>query len=266
MKKFVVIFIGMLISMGFFSLAWAESTLDIVKKRGVLIAGVRYDNPPFGYMGKDGKVAGFDVDVSKYIADKLGVKLELREVTAKTRVPLLVNGSIDLLAASFGHTRERDEVVDFSIDYIPTMLRFMVKKGSGIKDYNDLEGRTLIELHGTPQGKEVKKYVKNLKLLVLQDYPQAIMALRQGKGDALFMDESIIIGLLKDNPDMEMVGSAPFEVPGLGLAMRENDSKWRDFINFSLQDMWEDGIYGTIYKKHFGRDPAAEFKMPRWKF
>lgn len=266
MKRLSFVFLGILVLIGFSHLSNAESTLEIVKKRGVLIAGVRYDNPPFGYIDKDGKVTGFDIDVSKYIADKLGVKLELREVSAKTRVPLLLSGTIDLLVASFGHTRERDEVVDFSIDYCPTMLKFLVKKGGGIKNYKDLEGKTLIELQGTPQGKELQKYVKSLKILALQDYPQAVMALRQGKGDALFFDELIIVGLLKDNPDMEMVGRAPFEIPGLGLAMRENDSKWRDFVNFTLQDMWEDGTYHKVYKKNFGIDPDPEFRMPRWKF
>ena len=65
----------------------AESTLDVVKKRGTLIAGVRYDTPPFGYVDKDGKVVGVDIEIVKYLANKLGVKLELIQVTAKTRDP-----------------------------------------------------------------------------------------------------------------------------------------------------------------------------------
>jgi polar amino acid transport system substrate-binding protein len=267
MKKIaLLVSLSLVAVIGFSALCNAASTLETVKNRGKLIAGVRYDNPPFGYIDKAGNVAGFDFDVAEYIAERLDVKLEVREVTSKTRVPLLVNGTIDVLVASFGHIRKRDEVVDFSIDYLPTMLRFLVKKGSGIKSHEDLEGKTLIVLHGTPQGKELQKYVKNLELLVLQDYPQCVMALKKGKGDALFTDELIIHGLLKDNPDLEMVGRAPFEVPGLGLAVRENDSDWRDFINFCLQDMWEDGTYREVYKKHFGKEPASEFRMPRWTF
>src|SRR5437763_1453144 len=74
-----------------------ESTYDVVKKRATLIAGVKNDYPPFGFVDGDGKWVGIEVDMSKYIADKLGVALKMEPVTSRTRIPLLVNGNIDLI-------------------------------------------------------------------------------------------------------------------------------------------------------------------------
>src|SRR5438552_14004108 len=97
------------------SVAGAESTLDVVRKRGKLIAGVRYTNPPFGYVDEKGQNVGFDVDIVRAFAQKLGVGLELKDVTAQTRIPVLLSGGIDLAAAAINHYIDRDQVVDFSI-------------------------------------------------------------------------------------------------------------------------------------------------------
>jgi polar amino acid transport system substrate-binding protein len=72
-----------------------QSTLDVVKKRGTLIAGVKNDFPPAGYIDQKGEWVGFDVDLAKYIARKLGVKLQMEAITPRTRIPMLVNGNID---------------------------------------------------------------------------------------------------------------------------------------------------------------------------
>ncbi len=68
-----------------------ESTLDVVKKRGTLDAGVRYDMPPYGYIGDGGSVTGIDIEIVNAIAKKLGVKVDLKQVTAQTRIPMLTS-------------------------------------------------------------------------------------------------------------------------------------------------------------------------------
>src|SRR4051812_10182322 len=109
------------------------STLDEVKARGKLIAGVRYDSPPFGYLDPAGTVVGFDIDLIREIAKRLGVELELVQVTAKTRIPTLEAGKIDVIAAALTHTRERDKVLDFTISYVLDGQKLMVPKGSPIR-------------------------------------------------------------------------------------------------------------------------------------
>src|SRR5208282_5770969 len=93
------------------SLAAAASTLDDVKARGKLIAGVRYDTAPYGYLDANGKVVGFDIDLISEVAKRLGVSVEFVQVTAKTRIPMLQSGKVDILAAALTHTREREQAV-----------------------------------------------------------------------------------------------------------------------------------------------------------
>ena len=94
-----------------------KSTLDTIRERGKLLAGVRFDAPPYGYVDMSGKPIGYGVDVAKAMAEKLGVDVEFVQTTSKTRIPLLQTEKID---AEFGITSmsaTRDEVVDFSITY-----------------------------------------------------------------------------------------------------------------------------------------------------
>src|SRR5262245_34169228 len=95
--------------------AQQKSTLDAVKARGTLVAGVKNDYPPFGSIDEGGKTVGFDIDIVEYIANRLGVKLDLRPVTSANRIPMLMNETVDLIAASTTITQERGEVVDFSV-------------------------------------------------------------------------------------------------------------------------------------------------------
>src|SRR5450432_3955615 len=89
--------------------AQAQGTLAKIKERGKLLAGVKLDTPPFGSLDDKNEPAGFDIDLVRKIAARIGVPVELVKVTSATRIPLLVSGNVDLVAASMTHTRERDK-------------------------------------------------------------------------------------------------------------------------------------------------------------
>jgi polar amino acid transport system substrate-binding protein len=230
--------------------ATAASTLDEVKTRGKMIAGVRYDSPPFGSLDQSGQVVGFDIDLIKEIAKRLGVGIEMVQVTAKTRIPLLESGKIDVVAAVLTHSRERDRVIDFSISYLLDGQRLLVKKGSGIKEASDLKGKTVSAVQGSYNEAVIRNLVPEAKVLVYQEYPQAYLALKQGLADAFTTTATILEGVSKQDPDVEMVGDNLTSEP-IAFGVRENDSKWRDAINFALQDMVADGTYKSIYDKYF---------------
>jgi polar amino acid transport system substrate-binding protein len=252
------------------TVAWAglaaaqESTLDVVKKRGTLVAGVKADYPPFGYTDKDGQLVGFDIEIMSYLAKKLGVKLDLRPVTSANRIPMLSNGTVDVLAASFTITLEREKVVDFTIPYFLSGGSFLVKKGSGIKGYASLAGKTVTFTQGTPWEKKVLQEQPRAKTLVFQDKPQAVLAVKQGKADAYVDDDVPLYLFAKDHPELEVVSGATAKQP-MGIAVRENDSKWRDFVNFTLIEMWEEGTYKAVHRKLFGIDPDSELRIFPWK-
>lgn len=230
--------------------AIAASALDDVKARGKMIVGVRYDSPPFGSLDSNGKVIGFDIDLITDIAKRLGVGIEMVQVTAKTRIPMIESGKIDIIAAVLTHTRERDRVIDFSISYLLDGQRLLVKKGSGIKGAGDLKGKTVSAVQGSYNEATIRKIVPEAKVLVFQEYPQAFLALKQGLADAFTTTATILEGVAKQDPDFESVGEFLTSEP-IAFGIRENDSKWRDAINFALQDMVADGTFKTIFEKYF---------------
>jgi polar amino acid transport system substrate-binding protein len=242
-----------------------ESKLDVVKKRGTLIAGVKADYPPFGYTDQNGEIVGFDIRVMTYFAQKLGVKLDLRPVTSANRIPMLMNGTIDIVAASMTITTKREQVVDFSIPYVLIGTQFLVKKDSGIGGWADLDGKTVVYTQGTPWGDKIKKEVPSAKHLVFQDKPQAVLAVAQGKADAYVDDAAPLYVYVKQqgSGDLHVTGEATIAMP-MGLGVQPNDSKWRDFVNFTLVEMWNDGSYAAAYRSEFGVDPNPDLDIYPW--
>src|SRR5205085_9339118 len=123
------------------TLAQNKSTLETIKERGVIRAGVAKSVPNFGFIDETGNHVGFDYDIVTEIAKRLGVKLEVTPVTSATRIPTLQQGRVDIVASTMSHYRERDQVIDFSIGYFYSPHTILVKKGSGIKSVADMAGK-----------------------------------------------------------------------------------------------------------------------------
>src|ERR1700730_6362765 len=121
--------------------AQARQGVTRIKERGKLLAGVKLDTPPFGFLDDKNEPAGFDIEIVRRIAARIGVPVELVKVTSATRIPLLVSGNVDLVAASMTHTLERDKVIDFSITYYTGGQSLMVPKASAVTGIKDLGGQ-----------------------------------------------------------------------------------------------------------------------------
>ena len=240
-----------------------ESTLDVVKKRGTLIVGVKTDYAPYGYVDASGTIVGFDIDLAKYVAEKLGVAIELRPVTSANRIPMLQSKAVDLLAASISITRQRAEAVDFSIPYIGIGGVFVVKKGSNIKGYADLAGKTVAVVQGALASQLLRKQQPKATMITFPDKPLAVQAVLQDKAAAFIEDAGPALVFTRQHPVLEAVGES-YEPQTLGMAMRQNDTKFRNAVNFALVDMWEDGTYLKIYRKYFESDPDPAFRIWPW--
>lgn len=266
LMRFLSVQLAAIISLGVLVTASAQqqSTLDTVKSRGTLVAGVKSDYPPFGYIDEKGKLVGFDIEIVNYIAKKLGVGVDLRPVTSANRIPMLQSNTVDLLAASLTITRERVEAIDFSVPYIVIGSKFLVKKDSGIEGYAELAGKTACYTQGTPWGDKIKQQQSKANALVFQDKPQAVQAVIQGKCDAYVDDAAPLFVFAKQHPELAAVGEPSAPAP-MGIGMRQNDAKWRNAIDFVLIDMWKDGTYVKLYREFFGTDPDPSFKIYPWE-
>ncbi|HPI93927.1 MAG TPA: ABC transporter substrate-binding protein [Deltaproteobacteria bacterium] len=244
------------------SVAFADALADI-KAKGVLVAGVKDAVVPFGYVDEQSKqIVGFDVDICKEIASRMGVKLELKPVTSATRIPMITEGMVDIAACTMTKKVARDDVIDFSITYFMDGQKLLVKKGSGIKSYKDLAGKKVSTAKGSTSEINMRNIQPKCTVLSFEGYPEAFLALKQGKVAAETTDSVILIGIKgsDENPDKwEIVGDF-FSSEPYGIGMRENESNLRDFVNKCLMDMWRDGTYKKIYDKWLG--PQTKFYMP----
>ena len=245
----------------------SADALDDIKARGTLICGVKDSVVPFGFIDETSKqLVGFDVDLCIGIANFIGVGYDIKTVTSANRIPMLTQGSIDLILATMTHQRTRDETIDFSITYFDAGQRMLVHADSGIKSPADLAGQRVGSVKGSTSEKNVKAAVPTCTVVSFDEYPQAFLALKQGKVVAVTTDEPILVGLKNSDPDPsqwavvgDFIASEPYAV-----GMRENESKLRDAVNFALMSMWESGKFNEYYDKWFGEN--TKFYIPLvWK-
>ena len=242
--------------------AFAASTLDTVKARGKLLLGVKTDYPPFASLDAAQRYQGFDVELWQEFAKELGVTIEYVAITSQSRIPSLLSSAIDVVSGGTTHTIARDKSIDYSVTYFVTGQRLLVRKGGGVKGPADLAGpKTTAVVQGANSGPNFLKIQPQGKLATFQEYPQAVLALKQGKVDALTSDDVLLAQFAQEHSDLEVVGDF-LTREYYGMLVREDDSKWRDWINFAIQGAWKNGTYLRLYRKYFGGgNPPFELEI-----
>ena len=240
------------------------STLDRVKKTGVVRVGIRFDNPPLSYIDEDGNWVGFDVDLAEELARRLGVKLERVKVDETTRISFLQEGKIDMAVASMNHTRSRDDAVDFTITYFWDNQTFLVRKGT-FHSLKDMFGRKVAMNAGSSAIPAWKKYLAQHggpepEIVEFTDKVAAMQALRDGAVDGYAEDSITLRALAAGDPSLGLLPEG-FNRVQYGIGVPENDSEWRDLINYTLQEIWKDGTYHRIYQKWLGPDAAVPMPL-----
>ncbi len=246
-----LIAIGMLAGTTF-----ADKLADI-KKAGILNAGVKYDFKPFGFVNANNDVVGFDIDLLKYIAKDLGVKVKFQQVTSKTRIPLVAGGQIDIAAASMTHKVMRDDTIDFTISYFFDGQSMLVRADERTRTAKGFAGKKVGAIQGATSGENFKKASPKAKIIYFQEYPQAVMALKKGKIDAVTTDLVWCSTQASDSKGTLKVTGGTLSVEPYGMGIAENESNFRDAINFAIQNAVKDGTYAKLYKKWFGENPKV---------
>lgn len=247
--------------------AWAGPTYDHVMKEKVIQAGLMTDSIPGAFYNENNEWVGFDVDIAKEIAKRLGCKLERVPVNNKTRIAFVQQGRIDMSVANMTHKRERDKSIDFSITYFFDGQKFLAKAGK-YDSWDDFVGKKIATMQGTTSEINVKNLLKKLgdpnyekNVISFQKESECFQALKMGRVAAWSTDSTILLGYAAKEPgEYELVGDFFSDEP-YGIGVPEDDSDWRDIVNFTLQDMWTDGTYMEIYNKWYGPDTPYHFPM-----
>ena len=250
-------------------LAQAQGTLERINQTGTLTIGTRTGSPPFAYVNAKNEWVGFSIDlveelVKPALEKKLGktIKVEKKESTPPTRIPLLTSNAVDLISGTMTDTRTRRDSVDFSITFFVTGAQFLVKKGSPIKGIQNIDGRRIAAQQGSTNARIIREKAPKAQLKEFPDQPAAFQALLQGQVDAYTNDGIQLAGLKAKAPNpaqWDIVGDF-FSYEPYGMAMRKNDSDFRNVVNAGLMEGIESGKYFEIYDKWFG--PKGELPYP----
>jgi ABC-type amino acid transport substrate-binding protein len=269
MKRALVLLTAVALLAALAAPALAEDTLEKIKRTGVMTIGTRTGSPPFAYVNKNNEWVGFSIDlVEQLIVPALSkevgkpVKLEKKESTPPTRIPLLTSNAVDLIAGTMTDTPQRRESVDFSLTFFYTGAQLMVKKGSPIKSVNDLAGKRVAAQQGSTNAKILREKYPQAQLREFPDQPAAFQALVQGQVDTYTNDGIQLYGLKAKAPnpnDWDVVGDFYSEEP-YGMAMRKGDAKFKQVVDAALKTGFESGKYFEIYEKWFG--PKGELPYP----
>jgi len=254
--------------------AHAGETMDKIEKTGVIKVGFREDSIPFAYIDpKVGSQVGFSVDMTQMLAEFLSkrfgkpIKVEPVTITAKTRIPMIINGTIDVEMGSTTWTQEREDVVDFSFPFFFSETAFLVPIDSPIKTIADLTGKRLGGAQGTTNLKAIEdqaragKY-KPKEIVTFEGHAQGFLGLKTGKVDAYATDRSLLMGLASKDEKPGAWRTTDFAIAyePYGYMMRKNNSDFRDFVNNIIFWSIKTGKFYEFYDKWMG--PKGQTPMP----
>jgi glutamate transport system substrate-binding protein len=229
----------------------AGTTMADLNEAGAITIGTKFDQPLFGLAGPDGTPVGFDVEIGKLIAAKLGIAPEnitWIETVSKNREPFIQSGEVDLVVATYTINDDRKKVVSFAGPYYEAGQDILVLAGNpeGIEGVEDLAGKSVCSVTGSTSEKNL--ITAGATVLPAAGYGDCLEPLRTGAVVAVSTDNVILAGLADQNAgEFEVVNNPWTQEPyGIGLALE--DDVFRDWINDVLEEAYEDGSWAAAWE------------------
>ena len=226
---------------------------DEIMQRGKLRVGINTDSKPFGYLDKNGKPIGYDIDLAKYIAQAIvhsSDNLELVQVTHSNRLIKAATRDVDIVISTITITPNREEIVSFSKPYDVAGQAILVRSNSRISSISDLSGQTVGVIFGTTAEKNMSKLVPNARLRGFKSYANAYKALNSGKIDAITSDDTILNGFAIDDPSVKLLPKRYSREPyGIAFKKGKTTEKLRENLNFAIDDLIQKNVIHRLRKK-----------------
>ena len=231
----------------------ADTTMGRIQEDGVLNVGVKFDVPPFGLNNpQTGEVEGFDVDLANYIADRLGVEADFREATSDNRIPLLVDGTIDLILSTMTITEERDLEIDFSEPYYVANGDVLVPADSDIQSLDDLNGQRVCTALGSTYADTIEKEAPDADLRLVDLYSECFDQIQTGAVDAVSTDNVILTGMVIQDDTLQLLG-LDYTTEPYGIGIPEGDTEFKQFVDESLAEYIDSGAWQEAYDEWVGQ-------------
>ena len=228
--------------------------LDDIKKAGVVRVAIAMGTPLFSYADANLKPAGSDVDTAAALAKDLGVKLELVQITNAARIPTLQAKRADLVIADLSITPERAKVVDFSVPYAVITIIVGGVKTIKVKDYADLDGKTIGLTRATVNDTLTTQQAKGAQIQRYEDDATLITSMVTGQIDVFSSTPSNLQEMQHRAPQRNIEMKFEQKNFDLGIAMNKDQPRLKEWVNNWVSTNQKNGNLNTIYKKYHGRD------------
>jgi ABC-type amino acid transport substrate-binding protein len=251
------------------SQAQQPPTLDKIKSSGSITVAYRESSIPFSYLGGDAQPTGFGWEIcqrivaeAKKATGRNDLKVQTQSVTSQNRIPLLVNGTIDIECGSTTNNSDRAKQVAFATNYFYTGTRFLVKADSPVKALADLKGKKVVSTTGTTNYQVLRKLNTEqglgFDLLAAKDHAESALMVQSGRAEAFGMDDILLYGLKASaaNPAELAVVGDPIQVEPYAIMLRKDDPGFKKLVDDTLAGMMKSGEFETLYKKWF-QSPIA---------
>lgn len=238
-------------------------TLDEILASKKIVFGINPNLPPLGTYDAKNNIDGFDVSIARKIADGLGVKLEIVPVGSNDRIPFLMTDKIDAVMGGMTRNADRIKVIDFTDPVNTEVLGVLTTKDKPYKDWTQLNDPSvrLVQVRGTTPVKLIQDNLPKAQLLLLDNYPDAVRSIAQGRSDALIDVLDFMLSYTKQYPVKWRVVDAPIEVDYDCVGVKKGNTALTERLNKEIAAMQKSGFVAASWKTWFGSpmlyDPTA---------
>ena len=233
-------------------LAHADALDDIIAAKTLRVA-VPQDFPPFGSAGPDMRPVGYDIDTAKYLANKLGVLLELVPVTSANRIPYLTTRKVDLVISSLGKSPEREQVIDFSEPYAPFYNGVFGPASEKVSSVGDLAGKTVGVTRGAIEDIELSKIAPASAIIKrYEDNNGTISAFLSGQVELIASGNVVAAAILAKNPPKKPEPKFLIKNSPCSIGLNKDEPRLLAKINLLIEQGKKDGSFDRISQQWLG--------------
>lgn len=232
--------------------AEAQAAMQAIRNRGRLIVGLDIGSNLFSFRDPiSGQISGFDVDIAGEVArDIFGSpsQVEYRILSSAERVTALQKSQVDVVVKTMSITCERRKLVNFSTVYLTANQRILTSRDSAIRQAADLPGKRVCVAKGTTSLRRVREIAPAPIIVSVVNWADCLVALQQRQVDAVSTDDTILAGLMAQDPYLHIVGPNMGQEP-YGIGIKLDNAALVRFVNGTLERIRRDGTWNTLYRK-----------------